>query len=339
MTENFPTDAGVVPPVEAWSTAMSGPLAPGVHTIQVGGLAQRYHVYGQGAAVVVAVPGGPGVYWDSLRMPEVERHVTVVYVEPLGTGDSGRLPTHPDGYTRAVYADALDQVIRHLGRPRVHLLGHSYGGFVAQYYAANHPALLAGLILYESAPVTGEEQGAESMRLLGEFIARNEGNPAVPEVLKALQSVGGITDDEELTATLRGLLPAYFADYWGRAAELSPVRDSVRVTYISGRAADGAPDVIADRELLTTIAVPTLVIAGRYDVICGEKWGREIHSLVPGSRLLILQHSGHLGHVEEPERFARAITDFVAAGELSDQPEDGADQAKSVASGGSVTDS
>ncbi|WP_433381412.1 alpha/beta fold hydrolase [Actinoplanes sp. CA-142083] len=292
---------------------MSEPLAPGAHTIDVHGIAQRYHVYGQGAAVLVAVPGGPGVYWDSLRMPEVERHVTVVYVEPIGTGDSGRLPTHPDGYTRAVYADALDQVIKQLGRDRVYLLGHSYGGFVAQYYAAHHPENLAGVILYESSPVTGEEQGAESMRLLGEFMARNQDNPAAPGVLAALQSIGGITDDEELTAALRGLLPAYFADYWGREAELSPVRNSVQVTYISGRAADGTPDVIADRELLATIALPTLVIAGEYDVICGEKWGREIHGLVRNSRLVVLEHSGHLGHVEEPERFAKAVTDFVAA--------------------------
>jgi pimeloyl-ACP methyl ester carboxylesterase len=290
------------------------PLAPGTHTIDVNGIAQRYHVYGQGAAVLVAVPGGPGVYWDSLRMPGVENHVTVVYVEPIGTGDSGRLPTHPDGYTRAVYADALDRTIKHLGRDRVYLLGHSYGGFVAQYYAAHGGEnTLKGLILYESSPVTGEEQGAESMRLLGEFLARNEGNPEAPEVLKALQSIGGITDDEELTEALHGLLPAYFADYWGRAAELSPVRDSVKVTYISGRAADGTPDVIADRELLPTITLPTLVIAGKYDVICGEKWGREIHDLVPRSRLVILEHSGHLGHVEEPERFTKALTDFVSA--------------------------
>ncbi|SHN45313.1 alpha/beta fold hydrolase [Cryptosporangium aurantiacum] len=282
-------------------------------TVEVNGIAQRYHVHGQGAAVLVAVPGGPGVSWDSLRMPEVERATTVVYVEPLGTGESGRLPTHPNGYTRAVYAAALDRVLDDVGEERVYLLGHSYGGFVAQYYAAHHPERLAGVVLYESAPVTGAEHQAEAARQVGEFARRNDGNPELPAVLEAIGSVGSITDDEQLTRTLRGLLPAYFAHYWEREQELAPYRDNTSVTYISGLDADGNPDTVQDRELLAGLTVPTLVIGGRYDVICGERWAREIHDLVPGSRLVILEESGHLGHVEEPERFAAAIAELVAS--------------------------
>jgi len=297
----------------ARTSPVTGPLSPGSHTVDVGGLAQRYHVFGQSPAVCVAVPGGPGVFWDYLRMPAVEQHVTMVYVEPLGTGESGRLGTHPHGYSRAVYADALDRVIDELGREKVHLLGHSHGGFVAQYYAAHHPGRLAGLILYDSAPVTGEEQGAETVRQLEEFVRRNEGNPEVPAVLAALQSVGTITDDDELTAALRGLVPAYMADYWAREEEFAPLRARMRVSYISGLDADGDPDVVADRDLLPRVGVPTLVIAGRYDVICGERWGREIHDLVPHSRLLVLEHSGHLGHVEEADRFASAMVRFIPA--------------------------
>ena len=294
-------------------SSATGPLSPGTHTVEVHGLAQRYHVYGQGAAVCVAVPGGPGVFWEYLRMPAVEQHVTMVYVEPLGTGESGRLATHPHGYTRAVYADALDRVIGRLGREKVHLLGHSHGGFVAQYYAAHRPERLAGLILYASSPVTGEEQGAETVRQLEQFVRRNDGNAEVPAVLAALESIGTITDDDELTAALRGLVPANMADYWAREEEFAPLRARMRVSYVSGLDADGIPDAVADRDLLPRIGVPTFVIAGRYDVLCGERWGREIHDLVPDSRLLVLEHSGHLGHLEEADRFTAATVRFVAA--------------------------
>jgi proline iminopeptidase len=74
-----------------------------------------------------------------------------VYVEALGTGESGRLETHPHGYARSLYAEVLDRLIDHLGLAKVHLLGHSHGGFVAQRYALDHADRLAGLILYESA--------------------------------------------------------------------------------------------------------------------------------------------------------------------------------------------
>ena len=73
------------------------------------------------------------------------------------------------------------------------------------------------------------------------------------------------------------------------------------------------PDPIDDRAMLTGIRVPTLVAAGSYDIVGGLRWGRELHSLIPYARLLVLAFSGHLGHLEEPERFAGAVRTFVAA--------------------------
>lgn len=289
---------------------LADPLSQGTHSLNVHGSMQRYHVYGSGP-VCVLQPGGPGVIWDCMRMPAVEERMTVVYVESLGTGASGQLPTHPNGYSRRLYAEALDQLIDYLERERVYLIGHSYGGFVAQRYALDHPDRLTGLILYESAPATGEEHGAEAARQVAAFAARNVDNPELPGVLEALQAVGGTTDDAELTAALRGLLPAYFADYWGREAELAPMRETIRVTYISGLDEHLAPDVIDDRAALPELTVPTLVIVGRYDVICGVRWAEQLHHLIPNSRLLILERSGHLGHVEEPTEFASGVLEFV----------------------------
>ncbi|MGS2642689.1 alpha/beta fold hydrolase [Streptosporangium sp. LJ11] len=61
------------------------------------------------------------------------------------------------------------------------------------------------------------------------------------------------------------------------------------------------------------ITTPTLVITGRYDVICGVRWAHELDKLIPGSELLILENSGHFGHLEEPEDFARAVAGFAAS--------------------------
>lgn len=57
--------------------------------------------------------------------------------------------------------------------------------------------------------------------------------------------------------------------------------------------------------------MPTLVAVGSFDVICELRWGRELHELIPDPRLVVLEHSGHPGHLEEPERFAEAIREFI----------------------------
>ncbi|GAA0615076.1 alpha/beta hydrolase [Kribbella sandramycini] len=281
-----------------------------MHTFELNGTTQRYHVYGNGP-VCIAHSGGPGVFWDYLRMPLLEEHLTMVYLEPIGTGGSERLPSHPNGYTRARYAEAVDTLIDHLGGEPVYLLGHSHGGFIAQYYALQHPERVTGVILYASAPVTGPEHGAEFTRHIDEFTARNADKPELPEILATVQALGSISSDAEMTAALRGIIPLYVADHWGRRAEFEPIQERVHGTYISGVDENGVPDQIDDRNALPGLRVPALVVVGRFDPICGVRWAEELAKLIPDAELVILERSGHFCHVEEPESFAAAITGFL----------------------------
>ena len=288
----------------------AGSLSQGTYSFTVGGITQRYHIHGSGP-VCVAHSGGPGIFWEYMRMPVLEEHLTMVYVEPIGTGESGRLPSHPHGYSRERYSRFLELLINHLGVPKVHLLGHSHGALVAAYHALNRPERLAGVVLYEGAPVTGPEHEAEAGRRVEDFATKHAGHAELPDVLAAFGAMSTISNDEETIAVARGVLPSYFADYWGNDERLAPIRDAMRATYISGLDEDLSPEVIDDRAALKGLKVPTLVIVGRHDVICGPRWGRELHELIRDSRLLMLEKSGHLGHVEETELFSETVRDFV----------------------------
>ncbi|WP_326568452.1 alpha/beta hydrolase [Amycolatopsis rhabdoformis] len=285
-------------------------LSPGTHTVELDGVVQRYHVHGTGP-VLLAHSGGPGIDWAYLRMPAVEEQFTVVYPEPIGTGGSSRLATHPDGYTRDRYVRAVVALLDHLGLEKTVFLGHSHGGFVAQRLALTHPERVAGIVLYDSAPVVGAEHGEELMRQLEAYAQRSEGDPGLPDVLAAFQSLGSLSSDEDVTKAVRGILPAYFADFRGRAVEFGPLRREVSGVFISGRAADGTPELFDDRPVLDTIGVPALVLVGRYDVICGVRWARELHEGIPGSQLVVFAHSGHFAHLEEPALFADAVLGFA----------------------------
>lgn len=179
----------------------------------------------------------------------LEEHLTVVYVEPVGTAEDSRLPSHPHGYTRERYSRFLQILINRLGVPKVHLLGHSHGAFVAAHHALHRPEQLAGVVLYEGAPVTGPEHGAEAGRRVEAFAAKHAGHPGCPMCWprsarwRHLQRRADPGGRPRCTAVvLRRLL--------GQRGRLAPFRDAVRATYISGL--DGT-----SRPMSSTIVPPS----------------------------------------------------------------------------------
>ncbi|MEU9336571.1 alpha/beta hydrolase [Streptomyces sp. NPDC048290] len=291
----------------------SSPLSPGTHTITVRhGTADvdlRYHVAGSGP-VCLAHPGGPGIGWEYLRMLGLEDFLTMVYVEPVGTGDSGLLPD-PRDYTVATYTHVLNSVIEHLGSPQVVLLGHSHGGFVAQQYVLDHPGRLSALVLYDTSPVADDEFWAAAVTAMERFVTDHaDDHPETAGYVAALTTRLDLLDDDGTTAVLRTTMPAYVFDYWGREDEFGPARRSLRMYAAPGRT-DGPPFDVRDE--LFRISTPTLVLAGRQDFICGPRWAALLHEAIPTAELSILEETGHLAHIERPARFTAMVHAFLRA--------------------------
>ena len=288
-------------------------LRAGDHRAVLQGATIAYHVHGVGPVVMVH-PGGPGIEWSFVRMPRLEAFATVVYIEPIGTGASSRLKD-PHGFTMDRYVSDVDGLRSHLGLERFVLLGHSHGGFVAQAYALAHPDRLRGLILYDTSPTTGPEWEKDVEANVQWF----KDEPWFAEARDGLAHETSATTDEEMTSVFRHEFPLYFAEWTRRAKEFEPYRASVSITVMPGRAATdssassavGVAPVFDVRDRLGTIRVPTLVIVGKRDFVTSERFGRMIHAGIRGSRLLILEHSGHMGHIEEPVPFARGIRSFL----------------------------
>ncbi len=286
---------------------------PGAHKVTIAGAEIAYHVAGSGPFILVH-PGGPGIEWSFVRMPRVEKFATVVYIEPIGTGASGRL-ADPRGFTMERYVADVEGLRAHLGLEKFVLLGHSHGGFVAQSYALEHQSHLRGLILYDTSPTTGPEWQKDVESNLQWF----KGEPWFAQATDALAQETSATTDEEITAIFRREMPLYFAEWTARAKEFEPYRARVELTVAPGKATTdssassqvGVAPVLELRDRLKTIAVPTLVIVGKKDFVTSEKFGRMIHDGIPGSRLLLLEHSGHMGHIEEPGAFSGGIRSFL----------------------------
>jgi proline iminopeptidase len=278
------------------------PLEAGAHRFDAGGVELAYHVAGAGPPCVVH-PGGPGMEWTYLRMPELERRLTLVYLEPAGTGASAPLPD-PDGYTRARYAADLERLRRALGLERLCLIGHSAGGKAALEYAISYGANLGRLVLYATSAVTDEAwerdvEAAVQARAAEPWFAEAEAArhadlPAAPGDCPKWKRIA----------------PFYFADWSGRREELAPFVARFRCWPASRAGKPRPPDDL--RPQLAELRAPTLVATGRHDFLFPPKWGEATAAAIPGARHVIFERSGHFAHVEEPAAFAAAIADFVA---------------------------
>lgn len=274
----------------------------------VDGVRQVYRIVGEGPVCLVH-SGGPGVHPEYLRIPGLERGLTLVHLDPVGSGASDPLP---DGdYSISRYARFAEAVIDDVGAATAYFLGHSHGGFVALQFGIDHPDRLDGLILYDTAPTNGPDQREAASEGMASFVRRWADRPEAVEAGRTWDAVNRsrtrrVADDASFERYLNGILPAYFADHRKTAGRTGGGL-TLRGTHDPNRLP--APWDVRDR--LGAIDVPTLLIVGTRDFICPPRFAREMHAAMPNARLSELRESGHFGHVEQPDEFAAAVLDFV----------------------------
>ncbi|MFC4809833.1 alpha/beta fold hydrolase [Paenibacillus sp. GCM10023250] len=288
------------------ATDSSGALAPLRHTITIDGVEQSFHIAGSGPVCLVH-PGGPGFDWNYMRMPLLEQTMTLVYIEPVGTGNSGLLPD--EEYTMPRYAYYTHKIAEYIGVRKPYFLGHSHGGFVGLQYALDYPDEIEGLILYSSAPCMVRELGEEQARQIELYARRWPDRPEAQDAMQAWMDMGaGAARDNASFLNLLGrLLPAFFGDYWNLPESFKTWRDQLNFYLVPRK-----PHTWDVREALTEIAVPALILVGEHDFNCGPRWAAEMDEKLPNSRLYTFEAGGHMSHVERPQEFANAVRDFAA---------------------------
>lgn len=256
---------------------------------------------GAGTPVLV-MHGGLGIDHSYFRpwLDDLAEVAELVFYDHRGNGRSARSPL--DGVDHATWVADADALRAHLGHEQVVVLGHSYGGFLAQRYALAHPERVRGLVLVSTAATMQHWE-----RVHENITARG----ATPQQRRAFED-RPFEDDEELARTMQALLPLYFKnpdphllDAVGRQ-----MRFSAAASAAGGRA-------MADFDLrgdLGRIAAPTLVLAGRADFIMpADVTAEPLAAAVPHAELVVFEDSGHFPFVEENALFLRVVRRWLAA--------------------------
>ncbi len=276
---------------------------------------------GQGAPLVI-VHGGPGAsheYFLPYLLP-LARTNRLVFLDERGSGRSEKLEDLSK-YTVDAMVEDVEAVRVALGLGKINLLGHSFGGVLAQAYALKYQANLSHLVLcstFHSTRALNEVFRRMKAEMPAELRARIDKMEA--EGLfghgKAYQR-NRYTNDYMIAAWGEGYFPYLYQNH--PDANYDPVAngnmswDLYREMWGSHGefVVDGnlASAEYADR--LGTIKVPTLVTVGDHDE-SDPSIARDISARIPGSKLVVLPKSGHMTFVDQPGMFNRAVAEFLA---------------------------
>jgi proline iminopeptidase len=251
---------------------------------------------------LVLLHGGPGCdhsYFKPWLLPLTDQ-VQLLLVDHRGNGRSGRVDERT--YTIEQMADDLDTLRHYLGLGPLIVLGHSFGGMVAQVYALRHPQSVSKLILSNTAPSADFWEEAQAMA----------DKMATPEQLAVLPALfeGKITSQAEFDQWWETCMPLYF--HKPDAAIIADLESRMRgeVVVANYMMANEIPNYDV-RAGLASVTAPTLVIAGRYDWVTPVSQSQAIIDALPGAELVIQENSGHMGFIEETEGYLAAVRAFI----------------------------
>jgi len=276
-----------------------------------------YRIVGEreepGKLPLLALHGGPGATHDYLEPLEALAATgrRVIFYDQLGCGRSAT-PPNPAMWTVDLYVEEVGAVRAALELDRVHILGQSWGGMLGMEYALTQPDGLASLTIADS-PASMLQWVAEANRLRADL-------PLEVQRTLLRHEEAGTTDDPAYEQALEVFYrrhvcrldpwPAYVTRAFANIAanpEVYHTMNGPSEFHVIGTLKEW--DITAR---LGEIGVPTLVISGRYDEAT-PAIAETVRQGIPGSEWVLFEHSSHMPHAEEPERFMQVLDRFLTS--------------------------
>jgi proline iminopeptidase len=288
--------------------------------VDANGVMIYYKIVGRGAPLLI-VHGGPGEshdYFLPYLLP-LARTNKLIFIDERGSGKSSKLED-ASAYTVENMVEDVEAVRVALGLGKITLMGHSYGGALAQAYALKYQKNLTHLILASTWSSTIEMNKA--LLRIKEKMA-----PELRERIDKLEAAGLFgkgRDFEKNRYTAEYMIAAWGEGYFPYLYQNrpDPNYDPVAGGNISWDlyremwgshgeyAIDGNLTSVEYTDRLAAIKVPTLIFAGDHDE-CDPSLSRAMQQKIAGSKMVVIPKAGHLTFIDQPAMVVKTVDEFV----------------------------
>lgn len=310
----------------AWADDEIYPIAgsPG-HRINVRGKALYVEDIGpRHAPALVYVHGGPGAgsYDFALTQRDrLSRHLRLIIFDQRGAMRSEAVGEN-EPFTLQDLVDDLDALRETLGIHRWSLVAHSFGGLVATRYALQYPGHVNKLIFENPTFDIGASDRSMLEMLARGYDAANmpeqaaqaraaAAQPSSPrEIWRAFAQMGRALGVQRRLDLYAPSLPSGYFFEWIRTSGLSQ--------HIWAKGSGPSQSTLWQDDAcfesllprLHDLRMPTLLLKGRQDFNAGQDQ-LDAFRAAPRGHMVWFEHSGHMIHDEEPDRYAQVVERYV----------------------------
>ena len=230
-------------------------------------------------------------YRETIRV--LSNHFTVYAVELPGQGYTA-MRQGDFAYDLDAMSAALESFIEAIGQPHVALVGHSWGGSVALYFAEVHPDKVATLVLIASPafdiPSSWNFRALE-FPLVGEMIGKLMTRSSFERVLRR-----AFSHQERVTSRA-------IDEYWAALSR----RENRRAMWLQQRTFDYS----STQARLDQVRMPTLILWGSEDAFDPPWQAAELGRRIDGATVRVLSNCGHNVHEDCPDQANAMMAQYL----------------------------
>lgn len=275
--------------------------------IESGNSKLHYKTFGKGKPILI-INGGPGMDcdgFDYLASEIAKKNFQTIIYDQRGTGKSTVESPNNQNITMDLMAEDIENLRKHLKIEKWTILGHSFGGIMATFYATKHPETIEKIIFSSSGGVNLKFMNYVSNRIRSNLTEEERDSLGFYQRKREAGDISENTNEKR----------AYFLSK-------AYVYDKSKSDSVSQR-------MTKTNQMINTLVLqnlqrirfdctnsfadfkqPVLVLQGVNDIISTET-AEEIATAFPNSKLVLMDHCAHYGWIDAKKLYFDSIYNFL----------------------------